>query len=139
MELPLPEGILKVNLGVPIVVVCSKADLIQHGDKKNYLEQNLDYIQKHIRDYCLQYGASVIFTSAIANLNLNVFYQYCVHRLYNFDFLFKPEIIERECLFLPAGFDSPNLIDQLSKAANILSVDQNGNQILFEDIIKRPA
>jgi len=28
MELPLPEGILKVNLGVPIVVVCSKADLI---------------------------------------------------------------------------------------------------------------
>lgn len=44
MEIPLPEGCLKVNLGIPIIVICSKVDLLQHGDKKVLLEQNLDFI-----------------------------------------------------------------------------------------------
>lgn len=111
MEIPLPEGCLKVNLGIPIIVICSKVDLLQHGEKKVLLEQNLDFIQKHIREYCLQFGATVIFTSATANRNLDVLYQYILHRLYNFDFIFKPEIVERDAVFLPAGFDSPNLIE----------------------------
>jgi len=38
MEIPLPEGCLKVNLGIPIIVICSKVDLLQHGDKKVLLE-----------------------------------------------------------------------------------------------------
>ena len=38
MEIPLPEGCLKVNLGIPIIVICSKVDLVQHGDKKLILE-----------------------------------------------------------------------------------------------------
>lgn len=38
MEIPLPEGCLKVNLGIPIIVICSKVDLLQHGDKKLLLE-----------------------------------------------------------------------------------------------------
>jgi len=45
-----------------------------HGDKKAFLEDNFDFIQKHIREYSLQYGASVIFTSATANRNTNVLY-----------------------------------------------------------------
>lgn len=32
-QLPLPEGVLQVNLGIPIIVVCSKADLLVRGDK----------------------------------------------------------------------------------------------------------
>ena len=27
-ELPLPEGILQVNLGVPVIIICCKSDLI---------------------------------------------------------------------------------------------------------------
>ena len=74
MEIPLPEGCLKVNLGIPILVIVNKVDLLLHGDKKSYLEENFDFIQKHIREYSLQYGASVVFTSANANRNLNVTY-----------------------------------------------------------------
>lgn len=84
--------------------------MLLHGDKKAFLEDNFDVIQKHIREYSLQYGAAVLFTSATANRNLNVCYQYWLHRLYNFNFLFKAEVLERENLFLPAGFDTPNLI-----------------------------
>ena len=36
--LPLPEGVLKVNLGIPIIVVCHKVDLIGRGDKAQFLE-----------------------------------------------------------------------------------------------------
>lgn len=32
-KLPLPEGVLKVNLGIPIIVVCNKVDLLMRGDK----------------------------------------------------------------------------------------------------------
>jgi hypothetical protein len=32
-QLPLAEGVLKVNLGIPIIVVCSKVDLLLRGDK----------------------------------------------------------------------------------------------------------
>ena len=42
--MPMPEGCLKVNLGITIVVVVSKVDLILHGDKKQFLESNMDFI-----------------------------------------------------------------------------------------------
>ena len=32
-RMPLPEGVLKVNLGIPIIVVCNKIDLLLRGDK----------------------------------------------------------------------------------------------------------
>jgi dynein light intermediate chain 1, cytosolic len=72
--MPLPEGCLKVNLGIPIVVVVNKVDLVLHGDKKAFLDENFDFIQKHVREYSMQYGATVIFTSATTNRNLNVCY-----------------------------------------------------------------
>jgi dynein light intermediate chain 1, cytosolic len=60
--LPLPEGVLKSNLGIPIIVACHKVDLLGRGEKQKYLEQNLEFIQKNVRSYCLTYGASMIFT-----------------------------------------------------------------------------
>ena len=45
MELPLPEGVLKVNLGIPVVVVCNKVDiLMQQGQKYKILLENIDFI-----------------------------------------------------------------------------------------------
>lgn len=38
LEMPLPEGCLKVNLGIPILVVVNKVDLVLHGDKKAFLD-----------------------------------------------------------------------------------------------------
>lgn len=43
-KLPLPEGVLKVNLGIPIIVDCNKVDLLIRGEKASYLESNLDFI-----------------------------------------------------------------------------------------------
>ncbi len=136
MQLPLPEGCLKVNLGIPIVVIVNKVDLLLHGDKKSYLQENFDFIQKHIREYALQYGATVIFTSAKSNRNLNVTYQYMLHRLYSYDLPFKAEVIERENLFIPSGFDTPNLINELVKSSTL--VGASGEPLLYEEVITIP-
>lgn len=44
--------------------------------------------------------------------------------------------MERENLFLPAGFDTPTLINELSKG-QILG--QAGETLLYEDVIKKPT
>lgn len=106
-----------------------------HGDKKAFLEDNFDFIQKHIREYSLQYGASVIFTSATANRNTNVLYQYILHRMFGFNMKFKSEVIEKENLFVPAGFDSPTLIQELVKG-NIFT-SPSGEPLLYEEVIVR--
>ena len=71
-EIELPEGTLVTNLFIPIFVVCSKTDLIEHGDKeiKGTLEKNLELIQFFLRKFCLSYGASLMFTSANSNSNV---------------------------------------------------------------------
>ena len=135
LEIPLPEGCLKVNLGIPIIVVVNKVDLLLHGDKKSYLEENFDFIQKNIREYALQYGASVIFTSAKSDKNLSSTYQYLLHRLYDMDFTHKSEVIERENLLIPSGFDTPNLIQELVKG---MILGPNGETLLYEDVITIP-
>lgn len=45
-EMELPEGMLVTNIFIPSAIVCSKIDMIEHGEKdiKNILERNLDYI-----------------------------------------------------------------------------------------------
>lgn len=70
----------------------------------------------HVREYCLQYGATVMFTSAKSreSKNLDTLYQYINHRLYSFDFAKKPQIVEKDELFIPSGFDSLTLIRELA-------------------------
>ena len=41
---PLGEGVLQINLGIPIIVACHKVDLITHGEKAQFLENNIDFI-----------------------------------------------------------------------------------------------
>lgn len=44
-DMPLGEGVLKVNLGIPIIVLCNKVDIIhQNNEKAKLLQENLDFI-----------------------------------------------------------------------------------------------
>ena len=69
------------------------------------------------------YSATVVFTAAKPKLsrNLDTLYQYILHRMYDgFDFAVKPQIMEKEQLFIPSGFDSKNLIDELCRGDMML-------------------
>lgn len=130
--LPLPEGVLQINLGIPIVVVCHKVDLIARGDKAQLLEQNIDLIQKHVRSYCLTYGAAMMFTDIHQQTNLELLYRYLLHRIYDYDFTDKAQIQQKNSIFIPAGFDSLLMIDTLCKG----TADEKK---VYEEVIKKPA
>lgn len=117
-QLPLAEGVLKVNLGIPIIVVCSKVDLLLRGDKSHLLESNLDFIQKHLRSYCLSYAASLVFVETHQMTNVELLYKYVLHRVYDAEFLNRPQINEKDQIFIPTGFDSQMLINELCKGAD---------------------
>lgn len=91
----------------------------------------------HLREYCLLYGATVMFTSSKqgSGKNLDTLYQYLCHRLYNFNFTQKPQILEKEVLFVPSGFDSLNLIRSLEKG-NTLTTGADGNPLSYEDVLR---
>ena len=53
----------------------------------------------------LEYGATIIYTSGKTNINLTVLYDYICHILFNFELAHKPNFIEKEAYFIPAGYD----------------------------------
>ena len=109
-ELPLGEGVLQVNLGVPLIIVCTKSDVIQSNDKGIFNEQSLEVLYKNIRTTALLYGASTIFVSDKTQTNLELLYHYLVHRSYGYQFRYKPMLDEKDRIFVPSGFDSLTLI-----------------------------
>ena len=116
---PLAEGVLAVNLGVPIVVICTKTDMCWQVDKSRDLaERLLDYMSRTLRQQCLHCnfhpdGAALIYTSARTGENIQVLYEYLMHRIYAFQFHREAQVLERESTFVPSGWDSPNLIQGL--------------------------
>jgi dynein light intermediate chain 1 len=112
-----PEGVLEVNLGVPVMIVVCKSDLVFSVDKnRDNNEKILNSALRVIREFAVSYGASVFYTSNKINTNnnLNVLYEYIVHRIYGFRFKYKPQIISKESIFIPSGWDSPALINETS-------------------------
>lgn len=51
------------------------------------------------------------------------------------DFTHRSEVIERENLLIPSGFDTPNLIQELVKG---MILGPNGETLLYEDVITIP-
>lgn len=109
-ELPLGEGVLEVNLGIPLIIVCSKSDVIQSNDKGIFTDKALDVLNKFVRTSSLLYGATTIFVSEKSQVNVDLLYHYLGHRLYGFPLQYKPSLDEKDRMFIPSGFDSLTLI-----------------------------
>ncbi|KIY73831.1 DLIC-domain-containing protein [Cylindrobasidium torrendii FP15055 ss-10] len=135
--LPLGQGTLTHNsAGVPIVVVCTKADLIdQERDtvaaggmvrgKGGEWEEQTDGIMQVLRTICLKYGAGLFYTTPLPQ-TLQVLRQYALHMLFAppapspamagadapgpvrnpFPFNHKPNPLDRDQLLIPSGWDS---------------------------------
>ncbi|XP_056648252.1 cytoplasmic dynein 1 light intermediate chain 2 [Diorhabda sublineata] len=103
----LPEGTLTSNLGLDIVVVVTKTDFIQNLEKEqDYRDEHLDFMQQWIRKFCLQYGAALFYTSAKEDKNCDLLYKYLTHRIYGFPFHTPALVVEKDAVFIPAGWDN---------------------------------
>ncbi|XP_039592465.1 cytoplasmic dynein 1 light intermediate chain 1 isoform X1 [Polypterus senegalus] len=132
--LPLGENALKHNLGVPILVVCTKCDAINSLEKEHdYRDEHFDFIQSYIRHFCLQYGAALIYTSIKENKNIDLLYKYLVHKLYGFPFNIPAQVVEKDSVFIPAGWDNEKKIGILHENFQTLKIEDS-----FEDVIIQP-
>ena len=113
--------IFLTNCGVPISIIVNKSDIVSQTSEKHFFEDNSDFILKHIRQIALSYGASIIYVSGRANINLAVLYDYLCHYLFGFDLMHKPNLTEKDSFFIPAGYDSLTALKN-SDTQNMLSV-----------------
>ncbi|WVR03075.1 hypothetical protein IAU60_000064 [Kwoniella sp. DSM 27419] len=136
--LPLGQGTLTMNhAGVPIVVVCTRADLIdaageELGMKGGAWEEVTDWIQQVLRTICLSYGAAVFYTASSQPPTYTQLRAYLLHRLYTvppplngtasephhtpstrFPFTSRANVLDRDAVIVPAGWDSWGKINVL--------------------------
>jgi dynein light intermediate chain 1 len=71
-DMQLEEGVLNVNLGIPIMIICTKTDIITSGESMKYFHPRFEFIFKHLREFALRYGASIIFTSTKKGTNMDL-------------------------------------------------------------------
>ena len=69
------------------------------------------FVLYHLRKFCIQYGGSLIYTSIRNNSNLDLLYEYILHRAYKMPLRFKPDAANEEGIFIPLGFDNMNLLN----------------------------
>lgn len=132
--LPLGADTLTHNLGLPVLVVCTKCDAISVLEKEHdYRDEHFDFIQSHIRKFCLQYGAALIYTSVKENKNIDLVYKYIVQKLYGFPYKIPAVVVEKDAVFIPAGWDNDKKIGILHENFQTLKIEDN-----FEDIITKP-
>ncbi|KAJ1659686.1 hypothetical protein IWQ61_001272 [Dispira simplex] len=82
--LPLGPGTLTHNLGLPIIVVASKADALAKLEReKDYKEDHFDFVQQTLRTICLKYGAALFYTSLQRPDTFQYVYRYLVQRALN--------------------------------------------------------
>ncbi|KAJ8953663.1 hypothetical protein NQ314_007270, partial [Rhamnusium bicolor] len=132
---PLPEGTLTNNLGLDIVVVITKTDYIQNLEKEqDYRDEHLDFMQQWIRRFCLQYGAALFYTSAKEDKNCDLLYKYLTHRIYGFPFHTPALVVEKDAVFIPAGWDNMKKISILYENMHSCKPDD-----YYRDVIVQPA
>lgn len=136
--LPLPEGVLTSNLGLDIVVVVTKTDYMQTLEKDHdYKDEHLDFMQQWIRRFCLQYGASLFYTSAKEDKNCDLLYKYLTHRIYGFPFRTPALVVEKDAVFIPAGWDNMKKIAILHENLYTCSPNDYYREIIVQPVTRK--
>ena len=53
LQLNLKEGVCKTNIGVPLVIVVNKSDVVNQAGERKRFEEDSEFILKHIRNFAL--------------------------------------------------------------------------------------
>ncbi|XP_016323019.1 cytoplasmic dynein 1 light intermediate chain 2-like [Sinocyclocheilus anshuiensis] len=111
--------------------MCDAVSVLEKGH--DYKEEHFDFIQSHIRRFCLQYGAGLIYSSVKEEKNMGLLYKYMVHKIYDFQFTTPALVVEKDAVFIPSGWDNDKKIAILHE--NFTTVRPEDP---FEDFITKP-
>ncbi|EDO45956.1 predicted protein, partial [Nematostella vectensis] len=133
--LPLEENVLVDNLGIPMIVLVTKTDCMLSLEKdRDFHDEHFDFIQQHIRRYCLKHGAALFYTSVKENKNCNLFLKYVLHKIYGLPFKSPALVVDKDSVFIPSGWDSMKKIGILNEHLKNIHPDDS-----FDDHIIKPA
>jgi len=136
----LDRDTLSRNLGIEVIVVITKTDHISVLEKDfDYTEETFDFIQQAIRKFCLKFGASLFYVSAKVNKNCDLLHKYLAHRIYDLPFKAPASVVERDAIFVPAGWDNEKKISILFDNIRSASPDDDYNQFISERANHGPA
>lgn len=109
----LEDGVLNRNLGLPVIVVCTKCDATAQLEKdRDFRQEHFDFIQMHLRKICLRYGATLVYHGKDGRTTELV--RKCIaNRAWGTPALPRANIADRDSIFIPAGWDSPKKISML--------------------------
>lgn len=131
----LPESTLARNLGIELIVVITKTDFMSNLEKDyDYTEEAFDFIQQAIRKFCLKIGASLFYVSAKVNKNCDLLYKFLAHRIYGLPFNTPALVVEKDAIFVPAGWDNEKKISILYENIRNANPDDEYNNYILERV-----
>ncbi|KAI8088769.1 dynein light intermediate chain-domain-containing protein [Halteromyces radiatus] len=142
VTLPLPTGCLTSNYGIPITVVCCKSDHFTKLEQTHdYKDDQFDFIQQTLRCVCMKYGAALFYTSTLKPYTFHNLRQYILHRVLTtssktYPYLMKAQVVERDSVAVPSGWDSWGKIRVLRDGFDCEAVNQ-GWDADMESILDR--
>lgn len=128
------EGVVSAalgcNLGIPLIVVVTRADGASALETQKTVGWS-ETIEAFVRNECLSYGAAIVYTMVQAKnmRNMDVLYDYLMHRLFDYSLSQKPCLPSRDALFVPSGFDTEE------KVAKIVAQLPGGLERPFESVV----
>lgn len=124
---------LKENIGIPLVVVITKTDMMSDLEKNyDYTEETFDFIQQAIRKFCLRFGATLFYVSSKTNTNCDLLHKYLAHLIYELPFKTPASVIAKESIFVPAGWDNLKKISILYDNIRSVDPDDDYNEFVLE-------
>lgn len=125
---------LTCNLGIPCIVTVTRAD----GASSLETQKTIGWaetIEAYLRSECLSYGAAIVYTMIQAKnqTNVELLYEYLMHRLYGYTFKRKAQVPSRDTLFLPSGWDSREKVDAVAGNLQGGGLDRS-----FESVVVPP-
>mmetsp|Transcript_24955 Transcript_24955/g.39919 ORF Transcript_24955/g.39919 Transcript_24955/m.39919 type:complete len:507 (-) Transcript_24955:25-1545(-) len=147
-----PEQLPKGSLGIPIMVVGCKSDVVREASDDVETEMRLEFIQRSLRKFCYEVGASLTYVSSRSEASFLSLLQYVVHVLYpqapalikNAELddtaAFGPLslVSRRDVVHIPAGADHRELINALASTKHG-SIVQWSAEDPYEQVILTPA
>lgn len=136
--LPLDPSILNNNLGIPIIVIVTKSDYISILDKDmEFRIEHFDFIQYHIRRFCLDFGAALFYTTIKEKKTYDRLYRYLIHKLYSYPFSSPSSVVDRELIFIPSGWDNEGKINILLENSTTIKSDSDYSEIIPKPTIRK--
>ncbi|GBM54345.1 Cytoplasmic dynein 1 light intermediate chain 1 [Araneus ventricosus] len=123
------------NLGLEIIVVITQTEYMSVLQSEfGYIDEHFDFIQFSLRKFCLTYGAALLYLSVKEDRNCDILLKYILHKIYSFPFRIPAMFLEKDSIFVPAGWDSENKIQALAESLETIAFSSP-----FEDVVVKPG